>query len=103
MSEVILERRDWSSVVEAFVRFFEGLGEVRIDEDRVEFGGAPTVQTGLALRRDGTSTSFMPLHGLEARWERVRFDEAREEVVLEGSGVSYVYRVPPDLRSRVGE
>jgi hypothetical protein len=93
-----IPRESWDAVVAAFEAFFSGLGVVEAEPDAVRFSGAPRVDTGLALRRDGTSASFMPLHGLEARWERVRFDHAAGEVVLSGDGVTYRYQVPPSLR-----
>ena len=52
------------------------------------------VSDGFELRRDGTSRSFMPLHGLELRWDAVRFDSERLEVTVQAEGVRYVYRVP---------
>ncbi|NNF69603.1 MAG: hypothetical protein HKN01_07505 [Acidimicrobiia bacterium] len=95
---VTIERSDWDALREQFSSFFAGCGTVRSDADIIEFDGAPSVETRLTLRSDGTSTSFMPLHGLETRWDRVHFDRRKDEVTLDADGVSYVYRVPPALR-----
>ena len=100
MNSDFVRRADWAEVIRRFEAFFEGLGDVTVNDDVAAFDGPPTVGTGLALQRDGTSTSFMPLHGLEARWERARFDAAAGEVILEGTGMTYTYRVPPALRRR---
>ena len=91
------DRADWPRLSEAFQGCFEGKGEVVTGDDEVSFS-APTVGTGLMLRRDGSSRSFMPLHGLEARWDRVVFDVDAAEVRIEGEGVTYTYRIPPALR-----
>lgn len=86
-----IDRTRWDEVVEAFSRFFEGRGEVRVTEDEVEFR---TRAAGLALRRDGTSTSFMPLHALGAHWDEIEFAENGREVTLRGADVTYTYRPP---------
>jgi hypothetical protein len=86
-----IDRAQWDEVVEAFSRFFEGRGEVVVTENEIEFRASIT---GLSLRRDGTSRSFMPLHELGARWEEVEFDPSGREVRLRGSDMTYTYRVP---------
>ena len=88
-------RSDWPTVVEAFRDFFDPLGEVVVSPDEIEF---TAVFTGLAVRRDGTSKSFMPLHDLEAGWATIVFDRDAGEVRLIGAGATYTYRVPPQLR-----
>lgn len=75
------------------------MGTVVADGESASFA-APKAGTGLVLGRDGTSTSFMPLHGMTARWDRVTFDEQEQTVTVSGDGFSYTYRVPPALRSR---
>ena len=84
-------------MVSSFRSFFAGLGTIVTDTDTASFA-APGVGTGLVLGRDGTSTSFMPLHGLTARWDRVAFDQHEQTVTVSGDGFSYTYRVPPALR-----
>jgi len=86
-----IERTDWEAVVTAFAAFFEGLGTVLTDFDIASFsaGGAGT---GLVLGRDGTSTSFMPLHGLNAHWDTVAFDRRAGTVVVSGEAFDYTYR-----------
>jgi hypothetical protein len=93
-----VSRSDWEAIAHAFGEFFGGCGATSVTDLDLTFDGRPRVATGLVLRRDGTSTSFMPLHGLEARWDAVRFDADGDEVVLMGDGVSYTYRLPPALR-----
>ena len=93
-----IRREDWAELAAAFREFFAGAGGITIGETLLRFDGA-AAGTVLELRRDGTSTSFMPLHGLDARWESARFDRVEDQVVLEGDGVSYTYRVPPSLRT----
>ena len=97
MSETAFRRDEWQRLASAFVERFQGIGEVVAGDDELSFS-EPAVGTGLTLRRDGTSRSFMPLHGLEARWDRVVFDDAAAEIRLEGAGVTYTYRIPPALR-----
>jgi hypothetical protein len=92
-----ISRTDWPAVSEAFVAFFSGLGTVQAGPQILSFE-AP--RTGLSLARDGTSSSFMPLHGLSARWDTVTFDPAERTVVLAGSGFTYTYRIPAGLVRR---
>ncbi|MFT7473976.1 MAG: hypothetical protein ACI81L_000892 [Verrucomicrobiales bacterium] len=91
------DRSDWAAVLSSFSAFFEGLGTVVADGDGVSFE-APEAGTGLELGRDGTSTSFMPLHGLTARWDHVTFDRPKRTVTVSGESFAYTYRVPPSLR-----
>ena len=92
-------RSEWEEVVSSFRAFFAGMGTVVADSQTASFA-APQVGTGLVLGRDGTSSSFMPLHGLTARWDRVAFDRNEHTVTVSGGDFSYTYRVPPALRSR---
>ena len=96
MSGDSVSRADWPAVVASFREFFEPLGEVTTSADDAEFTARGT---GLAVRRDGTSKSFMPLHDLEAAWETIVFDAEAGEVKLVGPNATYTYRVPPYLRS----
>ena len=88
-------RQDWPTVVASFRAFFEPFGRVVVSADEVEFGAAGT---GLAIRQNGTSKSFMPLHDLEAAWETIVFDHEAGEVKLVSPAATYTYRVPPNLR-----
>jgi hypothetical protein len=88
---------DWASVVAAFEAFFDGAGTVIVGDDRVSFA-ADSPPTGLTVDRSGALTASMPLHGLEGVVETVTFDDVADEVVLQGQGLGYVYRVPPGLR-----
>lgn len=94
MAEAI-PRSDWDRVVGAFEAFLAGVGEVVVGPDEVAMRAD---ETGIALARDGTSRSFMPLHELGLRWETVAFDRDEDAVVLEAEGARYTYRVPPGLR-----
>ncbi|NNC93162.1 MAG: hypothetical protein HKN80_11805 [Acidimicrobiia bacterium] len=91
-----IDRSSWSAVAGAFSSFFTGLGAVAADDRRVSFS-APGAGTGLTLSRDGTSESFMPLHEMGGRWDRVAFHADDQAVVVEGDGFSYTYRIPPAL------
>jgi len=84
----------WSDISQAFVAFFGPLGTVSQSDEELAFAAD---DTGLILGRDGTSRSFMPLHELGTRWDRVAFDAANWQVVLSAVGIEYVYRVPPRL------
>ena len=75
--------------------FFAGLGEDGVEDGTVSFE-AP--DTGLSVSSDGTSESFMPLHGLSLTWDTIAFDTHRWEVRLVGPGGTYSYIVPPSLR-----
>lgn len=94
MSGTSFRSEEWEDLVAAFEQRLGSLGEVTVGEDELTFRTA-THEAGLILRRDGTSQSFMPLHGLNAHWKSVVFDDAASEVRLEGDGLSYIYRVPP--------
>ena len=94
-----VDRSDWAAVLASFSGFFEGLGTIVANGDQASFA-APEAGTGLVLGRDGTSTSFMPLHGLNARWEHVTFDRQERTVTVSGEGFAYTYRVPPSLGPR---
>ena len=95
MVETPIPRTSWPDVVAVFTRFFEGLGEVAVEDGTVSFE-AP--DTGLSVSRDGSSKSFMPLHGLSLTWDTITFDPTRWEVRLAGPGGTYSYVVPPSLR-----
>ena len=91
-----VERSNWAEVVAEFERFFSDRGALSITADEVSFDAD---NTGLTLHRDGSSRSFMPLHGLDARWDAVIFDHEAQEVTLLGESTRYLYCVPPNLRS----
>ena len=95
MSTDAIPRESWTDVVSGFTDFFEGMGEVRITDATASFD-AP--ETGLSVSSDGSSRSFMPLHGLTLTWDTIVFDAERSEVRLAGSGATYTYVVPPNLR-----
>jgi hypothetical protein len=97
VAPIDIGRADWPAVVDAFRAFFDGLdGTVREAGNEIEFNAG---YTGLAIHRNGTSRSFMPLHGLDAAWDTVVFDRDSYEVTLVGGTTRYVYRVPPGLQS----
>ncbi len=92
----VIERDDWDDITRAFAAFFAGLGDVHVDGEQAAFT-AEAAGTGLELNRDGTSRSFMPLHGLNLRWNSVSFDTQAMEVTLSAAGAEYTYRVPPSV------
>ena len=87
----MVARADWAELVSEFRDFFAPLGRVNVSDEEVEFQAG---YTGLALHRDGTSRSFMPLHDLSATWEQVSFDRANLVVQLMSEQLTYTYRVP---------
>jgi len=93
-SQTRITRSDWPDLVAAFKEFFAGIGSVATSAEEAVFDAG---MTGLALNRDGSSRSFMPLHGLEATWDAVVFDQESREVTLLSDSSKYVYRVPPGL------
>lgn len=93
-----IARSEWETIRNEFASFFAGAGTVTTEPTELVFDGGPTIATSLAIRSDGTSRSFMPLHDLEARWDRITFDRTADEVILETDAMAYVYRVPPALR-----
>jgi hypothetical protein len=94
-----IARSDWEDVVASFRSFFAGMGTIVADGETASFA-APQAGTGLVLGRDGTSSSFMPLHGLTAVWDLVAFDRDELTVTVSGDNFSYTYRVPPALHAR---
>ena len=94
-SPIIIERGDWPALAAAFHGFFDELGGAVEEADgEIAFDAG---FTGLAISRDGSSRSFMPLHDLSATWESIEFDESSHEVTLTGGTATYTYRVPPQL------
>lgn len=89
-----VDRHDWAAVTEAFAEFFEPLGRVEVTGDLARFEAEGT---GLAIRSDGTSSSFMPLHSLDSVWDSVTFDRVANLVTLSSGDTTYTYRVPPSL------
>lgn len=95
MTSIRITREDWDELAQTFREFFADLGVVTISDDELVFDGG---FTGLAVARNGSSRSFMPLHDLSASWDRVDFAADGSTVKLEGDGLAYTYRVPPGLR-----
>lgn len=95
MGGLSVSRSEWRRVTAEFLEFFAGLGEVVVTDGEVNFRAD---DTGLSLAADGTSRSFMPLHDLGARWDRVTFDRENWRLVLAAEGFEYTYRVPTRLR-----
>ena len=87
-------RSEWDELTAAFRRFFQGAGQVEIDESDAVFT-APT--TGFSVRADGTSRSFMPLHRFGAAWDEIEFDFESHEVHLRSEAATYTYRIPENL------
>ena len=96
MSTSTYHRAAWDSIAHAFHTMFEGLGEVTEDRDGIRFR---TDETGLDIRRDGTSRSFMPLHASSMRWTDATFDMTNDAVMLSDGTSSYLYRVPERLKA----
>ena len=103
MSSVNVEQ--WPEIIDSFESFFLSVdGHVEQSEEHLSFSSAPTkVETSLTLYRNGTFAAAMPLHGIDAKVERVVFEPAKSEIQLFGKDVNYVYRVPPQLLMLQGE
>ena len=93
-AQVTVDRDAWADVRAAFALFFDGLGDVDIDEQAVQFRAD---DTGFDLGLDGSSSAFMPLHEARLRWTRATFDFEATTVTLSDGDSSYVYRVPQRL------
>jgi len=103
MSSVNIEQ--WDELTEVFESFFISVdGKVECDQDMLCFNSSPhQVETSLSISRNGKFAAAMPLHGLDARIERIVFEQSEFEIRLLGHGVNYIYRVPPQLLILQGE
>jgi len=103
MSSVNVEQ--WPEIIDSFESFFLSVdGHVERSEEHLSFSSAPTkVETSLTLYRNGTFAAAMPLHGIDAKVERVVFEPTKSQIQLLGKDVNYVYRVPPQLLILQGE
>ena len=94
---------DWEGLSRAFEDMFEGLGDVKSDESRLEFTSFPSdVATGISLSRDGSMLANMPLHGIDSSFESVIIDDRKESIRLISPETEYTYRVPPAILRRRG-
>ena len=96
MSEAVAVE-NWDEFVDAFERFFEGVGTVEVEESAVSFSAVHPV-TGLSVDRAGNLSGSMPLHAVEGAVEVAVFDRAQDEIRLRGPDFAYAYRLPPGLR-----
>lgn len=89
----------WNELCHAFEEFFIQVnGEVEYSEDVLRFiSPSDQVQTSLFLYRRGSFAASMPLHGIDAKVEDIRFYQEKYEIQLMGDGVDYTYKVPPQL------
>lgn len=89
---------EWDKISECFVNMFQGLGEVKISDQVLQFASIePYVTTGISLSRDGKMAASMPLHNLDSTFNQVEFDESLESLTLVGNDFSYTYRIPREL------
>ena len=89
---------EWDKISECFVNMFQGLGEVKISEQVLQFASIePYVTTGISLSRDGKMAASMPLHNLDSTFNQVEFDGSLESLTLVGNDFSYTYRIPREL------
>ena len=91
--------------IDSFESFFLSIaGNVERSEEHLCFSSPPEkVETSLTLYRNGTFAAAMPLHGIDAKVERIVFETDTSEIQLLGKDVNYVYRVPPQLLTLQGE
>ena len=89
---------EWDKISECFVNMFQGLGEVKISDQVLQFASIePYVTTGISLSRDGKMAASMPLHNLDSTFNQVEFDGSLESLTLVGNDFSYTYRIPREL------
>jgi hypothetical protein len=95
----------WPELTDSFVSFFLPIdGNVERSEEHLCFSSPPEkVETSLTLYRNGSFAAAMPLHGIDAKVERIVFETDKSEIQLLGKDVNYVYRVPPQLLTLQGE
>lgn len=93
--------QNWAEFGEVFTRFFENAGRVSCSPQRAHFVAVSDdgLHTEFAMDRSGTLAAGMPLHGLQVQVSWVTFDFDERQVLCEGPGVSYIYRVPRVLIS----
>lgn len=90
---IAVQVQDWSTVLDAFVSFFEGHGAISSDAEAVGFT-ASRPRTGVTIRRTGQVSAYMPLHAVEIQASRLVFNEAQGELRVEGASGQYLYRRP---------
>jgi len=89
---------DWENARRCFESFFSGYGCVTTDEQTLSFQSlARHVATSFSIARDGTMGASMPLHQISAPFRQVTFDTEARKVTCHAEGVTYTYRVPPQL------
>jgi|TARA_B110000967_G_C18573125_1_gene405879 hypothetical protein len=103
MSSIKIEQ--WPELTDSFEAFFRSIdGDVERSKEHLCFiSASEKVETSLTLYRNGTFAAAMPLHGIDAKVERVVFQPDTSEIHLLGKDVNYVYRVPPQLLTLQGE
>jgi hypothetical protein len=91
---------DWEHAKRSFESFFDGYGLVTTDEQTLSFQSlAHHVATSFSIARDGTMGASMPLHQISAPFTELSFDTESRQVTCRAEGMSYTYRVPPQLWS----
>ena len=91
-------QRDWPSISSVFGNMFRDLGDVKIENNILEFRSKPpTVSTGISLDCHGHLLANMPLHSIQSAFTTVEFDEALTFLRLEGPGVAYTYTIPTEI------
>lgn len=95
---------NWTELSSEFSQFFDGLGAVTVTHDCLEFQSHPNhVQTGFTVHITGFVNASMPLHGLDARFERFEFKQTPPQVMCHGQDTTYTYKVPQELIAHRGE
>ena len=88
----------WHELKDAFQAFFHGLGRVEANPERLHFYSLPPhVQTQFTIHANGSVNASMPLHGLEAVFQSVEFDQDHNTVQCRGKEAIYTYIVPREL------
>ena len=89
---------DWLNLNQAFNRFFAPYGTVIVAEDAISFSAdASKVSTSFTVFSDGRFAATMPLHEVDAKADRLIFNETSNSLRCEGPFGEYTYRIPQQL------
>lgn len=89
---------NWFELNAAFNQFFTPYGTVVAEKDSIAFiADSSKVNTSFTVFRDGRFAAAMPLHEVDAKADRLIFNETSNSLRCEGSFGQYIYRIPQQL------
>ncbi len=89
---------DWRAISSAFRHMFNGLGDVRITEELLEFCSTPpSVATGISITKAGELAANMPLHAIQSTFTQISFQEDGYSLTLKGPDSVYTYTIPSEI------